>query len=315
MNPNINSFNNFNSGGGNNQGEPSFSDRCKAYWAEVPLFVRFVTTTTIGLYVLSWIFSVQKILSNIPIYVVSNFQIWRLVTSVLMTASIFNILFAFISWVPDAMKLEKTSGTVRYSLNFFVNSFLIQVLYTLAMTIISIFAGSGALQVPSSGLWPLIMAEITMLCLANPDNQVMLFFIPYQFKALYYPWALFAFFTLMNMTIQFDILAGIGYGYLFFLYLRSYIQFSDAFIQRCENNFIFKSLSKFTGFVPIQSSSLNSGFGNYNTQNNYQSNNTGANNTSNFRMDPADKTPVSTPFKGKGTVVGGGNLNFLNVYK
>jgi membrane associated rhomboid family serine protease len=119
MNPNINSFNNFNSGGGNNQGEPSFSDRCKSYWAEVPLFVRFVTTTTIGLYVLSWIFSVQKILSNIPIYVVSNFQIWRLVTSVLMTASIFNILFAFISWVPDAMKLEKTSGTVRYSLNFF----------------------------------------------------------------------------------------------------------------------------------------------------------------------------------------------------
>ena len=307
MNPNINTINNFGSGG-NNPAQMSITDRMKAWWADVPLFVRFVMISTVGLYILSWIFAVDKILSNVPIYVVKNFHLWRLVTSVLMTASIFNIFFAFISWVPDGMKLERTSGTVRYCLNFFVNSFLIQVVYTLSMLIISALAGSGALEVPSSGLWPLIMAEITMLCLANPDNQVMMMFIPYQFRAIYYPWALFGFFTLMNMTIQFDILAGIGYAYLFFYYGRNYIQFSDAFVQKCENNFVFKFMSRFSGFVPLQSSAVNSSFGNFSGgQNNYQSNNTGAGNTnpSNFRVDQADKTPVSTPFKGKGIAVGG----------
>jgi hypothetical protein len=37
--------------------------------------------------------------------------------------------------------------------------------------------------------------------------------------------------------MAFDILAGIGYGYIFSFYLRNYIQFSDAFIQKCENKF------------------------------------------------------------------------------
>ena len=294
MNPNINTINNFRSDGPN---QMSFQDRIKSGWAEVPLFVRFVIISTISLYALSWIVTVDKLLSNIPQYTIQNLHLWRLITSVLMTASIFNILFAFISWVPDAMKLEKTSGTVRYSLNFFANSFLIQVLYTLGIGLLSLVAGSSLLQTPSSGLWPLIMAEITMLCLANPDNQVMMFFIPYPFRAIYYPWALFGFFTLMNFRLQFDILAGIGYGYLFFYYIRNYIQFSDNFINKCENNCLFKKLSTFTGFIPLQTS--NSSFSNYN-----QSNPTTNNNPPAFRVEPADRTPVSTPFKGKGIQVG-----------
>jgi membrane associated rhomboid family serine protease len=298
MNPNINTINNFRSTGSNDQ--MSFSDKFKAGWAQVPLFVRFVIISTVSLYLISWIISIDQSLSNVPLYTIKHFQIWRLLTSVLMTSNIINILFAFISWIPDAIKLENTSGTVRYGLNFFSNSILIQILYTVGMGLISLVGGSGALQVQSSGLWPLIMSEISILCLANPDNQVMMFFVPYPFRAVYYPWALFAFFTIMNMTIQFDILAGIAYGHLFFYYLRNYVQFSDSFIQRCENNFLLKKFANFTGFVPISVSSSNASFSNYNQAQNVNA----SAGTSNFRMEPADKTPVSTPFKGKGTAVG-----------
>lgn len=291
MNPNINTINNF-----RQSDQQSFSEKIKAGWANVPLFVRFVMICTVSLYIISWLIPIDQQLCNIPLYTIKSFHIWRLFTSVLMTANLINILFAFISWIPDAIKLENTSGTVRYSFNFFTNSILIQILYTLGMGLISMVGGQGALQVQSSGLWPLIMAEITILCLANPDNQVMMFFIPYPFKAVYYPWALFGFFTLMNMTIQFDILAGIGYGYLFFHQLRNYIQFSDSFIQRWENNFIFKKLSTWTGFIPLTVSNSNASFTQYSPSNNQPA--------SGIRMDPADKTPVSTPFKGKGTAVG-----------
>jgi membrane associated rhomboid family serine protease len=285
---NINSFSNFNSN--NNDNQPSFQDRVKAWWAEVPLFTRFVIVSTLALYLISWIITIDKHLQNIPNYTFYSIQVWRLFTSVLMTASIINILFAFISWIPDAMKLEKTSGTVRYGLNFFLNSTIIQIIYTVAIVFLASIFSYRLLSFPSSGLWPLIMAEITMLCLANPDNQVMMFFIPYPFKALYYPWALFGFFTLMNMTIQLDILAGIGYGYLFFFYLRNYIQFSDNFVRKCEESFIFRNLSNFSGFVPLQSSNFN--------------NNNSQNAGSTYKIEPADRTPVTTPFKGKGTIVG-----------
>jgi membrane associated rhomboid family serine protease len=293
MNPNINTINNFQQG--ENGEQISCKDRIKQAWSGVSFFVRFIMVTTVSLYILSWILPLEKNLSNIPKYTIKSFHIWRLISSVLMTASIFNIFFAFISWVPDAIRLENSSGTVRYCLNFFLNSFLIQVLYSVMMLLISIIFGEGALTLPSSGLWPLIMAEITILCLINPDQQVKMFFIPYSFRAKYYPWALFGFFTLLNFNLQFDILSGIFYGYIMYYYLRSILQISDNFIVKCENNFIFRSLSKFTGFVPIQATSNN-----FNSGNSF--NNQGS--SSDTRVERTNNQPVTTAFKGKGTVVG-----------
>jgi membrane associated rhomboid family serine protease len=296
---NINSFNNYNnSGGGPNN--MSFGDRAKAMWSLVPLFVRIVIVTTLVIYLFSWFLPQIEYLVNIPGRVVFKVQIWRLFTSVFATLSIINILFAFISWVPDAMRLENTSGTVRYMLNFFTNATLINILFTLLMVLFGLFE-KGALEEYSAGLWPLIMAEITMLCLANPDNPVQLFFIPCQFKALYYPWALFGLFTVFNTRIQFDLLAGIGYGYLFFYYLRTKIQFSNEFIQRCENFCLFRSLSRFQGFISLQQSGSNnnSGFSTFGPAPGNQQQT-----TTTMQVDRPIEAPVSTPFKGKGTVVG-----------
>lgn len=309
MNPNINTINNFQQRGNNNNQDISCKDRIKQAWGMVPLFVRFVVVTTVLLYIFSWFLPLEMYLSNIPIFTIKKFHIWRLFTSVFLTASIFNIFFAFFSWIPDGIRLENTSGTMRYALNFLVNSILIQVLYCLTMLIISFMAGEGALKLPSSGLWPLIMAEITILCLANPDHQVMMFFVPCSFRAKYYPWALFAFFTILNMNLQFDILVGICYGYLFFYYLRDYIQFSDNFIMKLENNSILNKFTRLSGFVPLQTSAINMSFNAPNSQNtqNTQNNNQN-NNSSNFRVESANTQPVTTPFKGKGTVVG--KINF-----
>jgi membrane associated rhomboid family serine protease len=296
---NINTMGNFNNNGPGGQ-NMSISDKMKAFWAMVPICVRMITTITIVVYLLSWFLPYVEYLVNYPFYVVFYIQIWRLVTSVFATLSIINILFAFISWVPDAIRLENTSGTVRYFLNFLTNSTLINILYVIMMLLFSIFFGTAALKVPSSGLWPIIMAEITMLCLANPDNPVQLFFIPCQFSAIYYPWALFGLFTIFNGNISFDLLAGIGYGYLFFYFLRSKIQFSNEFIIKCENFALFKFMSKFTGFITLQQTFNNSGFSAFNMQQTQQQNN----NTSNFRVEQPVQAPVSTPFKGKGHVVG-----------
>jgi hypothetical protein len=313
MNPNINTINNF-SGGGNPGGQDvSCADRIKAAWGGVPLFVRFVFMTTLVFYVLSFFLSVGYALANIPYFSLRYFNIWRFVTTVLVTSSIFNVLFAFISWIPDAIRLENTSGTVRYMLNFFVNSTLIQIIYSILALMVSPITTSylyGNLnpltkQVDNNGLWPLIMAEITLLCLVNPENPVMFFFIPYQFRAKFYPFVLLGFFSLFN-GIQLDLISGVIYAYLFFYYLRQKLQFSDQFIVSCENSFIFKHLSKFAGFISLQSTGGSGYTTNYNQQGGSSPNTTNAGGT--YTMD-RPQNPVSTPFKGKGTVVG--NLFYI----
>ena len=306
MFPNSNSFNNSNP---QNNPQTSCLEKVKEIWSTVPLFVRIIFTFTIFFYILSWIFlNFITALTNIPYFVLFNFQVWRLVTSTFVTISIINILFAFISWIPDAIKLENSTGTIKYMCNFFINSFLIQILYIFLCLIFSLFSKTFLL-LPSSGLWPLIMAEITILCLTNPQNQLMMMFLPCMIPAKYYPWALFAFFTILNMNLQFDILAGIIYGYLFHHFLRNKLQFSDEFIIRLENMPILNHLSKFTNFISLSTAiSVSGGNQIYSNQGVNRPNPVSNNSTSQTQSRP--QVPVTTKFQGKGTVLGS-KKNFI----
>lgn len=278
----------------------SISDRIKTAWSGVTLFVRFVMISTVVLYILSYFTDTVQYLVNIPYYSLGSFHIWTFVTTAFVTPGLLNIIFAFIAWVPDAIRLENTSGTIRYALNFIVNSTFINLLFAFFMVFLSLIMGSNTsvLRIPSAGLWPVLISEITMLCLANPDNQVSMFFIPIQFSSRYYPWILFGFFCLINMSIRFDMLTGIIYGYLFFNYLRSKIQFNDNMIMNVEEYGIVKYFAKFTGFIGLQVSTGYSGF-----STNYQQVEGQQTYQSRSNMDV-------NAFKGKGTVVGKSMINF-----
>lgn len=298
MFPNVNTMSNFS--GNSNPNSTSCSDRIKAMWAGVPLFVRFVVVSTVCFYFANlFIPYVSYFLANVPLFTLFYFQIWRLLTTVLISTSIFNILFAFLAWVSEAIRLEQTIGTVRYSLYFLINSVLIQALYSITLLILVPLLGKQILSrnvmfgsVDNSGLWPVIMCEITLLCLANPESLTRLFFIPYQFRAKFYPFVLLVFFSLFN-GIQFDLVSGVAYGHMYFYYLKRKLELSDQFILKAENTFIFKWISKFTGFVPFATTSSNAAFM---TNNQQQS-------TPTFTVERPQQ-PVTTPFKGKGTVVG-----------
>ena len=299
-------YNNQNQNSGNEQ--QSFSDKVKLWWAQVPLFVRFIMIITITFYTLSWfVGSFTKALTNLPALVLYHFQIWRLFTSVFITLSIFNVLFAFLAWVPDSIRLENSTGTMKYMCTFFLNSLLIQLLYVVLCFVMSVFSDQ-ILNMPSSGLWPLIMAEITILCLNNPQNQLMMMFLPCMIPAKYYPWALFAFFSVLNMNFQFDILAGIVYGYLFHHFLKGKIQISDEFANKIENLPLLNKLKGINCFISLSKAISQSGGNAFfvGQSSNVASNNrvnTNSNSVAN-QMPSRPQAPVSTPFQGKGSILG-----------
>jgi hypothetical protein len=258
--------------------------------------------------ILCQIKAIVTIFVNVPGTTFKTFMLWRLFTTVLVMPSILNILFGFLAWVPNAIQLEREQGTVKYLLSFFINTFVIQLLFCLFIFLLS-FISAQLLQTPSYGLWPLIMFEITVTCAANPERQMMFFFLPCPMKAKYYPWVLFFFFTLLSgFMIQFDLVSGILYGYLYHFKLQKFLSLSDGFIKKVEGSFLFKCCFSFSGFVPFSGAS---GFGLSGSvgTNDIENNNAGAStnfSTGNNNREEPKQHPVTTPFRGKGSVVGGG---------
>ena len=60
--------------------------------------------------------------------------------------------------------------------------------------------------IESDGLWPYIMMEMTILCLANSENEMNILCFSYPIKSKYYPLILFVILTVCNFTIKFDTL-------------------------------------------------------------------------------------------------------------
>ena len=261
MSSNINTLSNNNGiPGGNN---PNMMIDCgnlaKNFWNSIPLFVKFISVCTCVLYFFNLFLPfISLYLVNIPYFTLFGFQIWRLFTTTVITTSIFNILFALVSWIKDGSNLEKSMGTLKYMFTFTINAIFIQIIYILITLLLYLITQKKEMMmmniyinsVENAGLWPIIMAEITVLCLANPNNPVKILLFPCEIKAKYYPIMLFGLFVLFSgFRIQFDLFAGILYGVLHHYVLRNKFHISDGFVLKCENLFLFKWMKKLPGFV------------------------------------------------------------------
>lgn len=243
----------------NSSGEDKpFVEKIKDFWNSIPLMVKSIIVITLVIYTLSWFVSLG-ILVNFPALTIFNFRIWTLATSCLATLNILNILFAFISWVPSGINDEKEQGSVAYFFYFFMHTIIIQIFFTLTVFLISLIY-APILQYPSAGLWPFIIGELSIRCIKEPDAQMMFFFFPWPIRALYYPWILIGFFTLLNFHIQFDLVVAIVYGYLYHYKLGKYMELSISFIQKMEDCFPFKYIKNFSGFISLVNAHGAAGF-------------------------------------------------------
>ena len=245
----------------NNNPNPHYTlnDRIMNIYNSIPLFVFCTICITIFFYLIDLIiFSISFYLSNLALYTIFHFQIWRLITTSFMTTSVLNILFAMISWVKDASSLENKLGTIKYMLIFFMNTFFIQIIYCLILLIAYIISRNKNIlilnyyngKVENSGLWPIIMAELTLLCMSNPESLMRLFFFPCEIKAKFYPFILFTIFLILNFQIDFGVLSRIIYGLLYHFFFRKHLQISNKFVEIIEKSFIGSFLGKFKKFIP-----------------------------------------------------------------
>lgn len=234
-------------------------DKIKSILESMPLFIKIVVLSTIILYIINlFIPYVALYLADIPYFTVYYCQIWRLLTTPFMTTGILSIIFSLLFWYKDAVKLEQDIGTVKYILIFCMNSFFIQILYCLITLLISLIIQSNILMkmkvtprgVVNTGLWPILLCDLTLLCLSNPNENMKFFIFPCIIKARYYPVVLFLIFTILSgFNIDFENLCGIGFGYLYHYFLKNKLSISNNFALKVENSFLCRWMKNKKGFI------------------------------------------------------------------
>ena len=226
-------------------------------WTNIPLFIKCYFIITIVLYILNLKLTfISYYMINVPSFTILKFQIWRLITSVFITTNIFQILLAFLVWVKYASLLETSLGTIKYTLIFLLNTVCIQVFNIIIYSFFSLLnKKSFNTEIKSrknSGLWGIVMCEMTLLCVSNPESPMKLLLIPYTVKAKIYPIILVLMFILVNyLEIDIEIISGVIYGFIYFYYLKTKLQISDMFVQNLETHDALKWLSNIKGFISV----------------------------------------------------------------
>ena len=235
-------------------------------WGLVPFFIKFMSFITLILYILNlFCKDISFYLSNIPLYTVYHFQIWRLFTSFLITTNIFNVILGLIFWTREGSSMEIRMGSLKYIFIFLRNNICIQILYTLIIYLISLiirnknFMGKKVIyendnihSIKSCGFWPGIMCELTLLCLCNPNTKVKFLFIPFLFSAKFYPFLWYILFCLVNTknyNNDLEVLVGIVFALIHQKFLKNCCNISDKFIGKIENLICCKWFLDVTGFV------------------------------------------------------------------
>ena len=234
----------------------------KKLWNIVPLFIKLMSLSTLCLYLLNLFFSsISYCLSNIPHYTIFHIHLWRLISTILMTTSIFNVILGLIFWAREGSSIETRLGTMKYIIIFLRNTILIEILYTLIIYLVSLIIkkkdftlnkinNKGAVR--NCGFWPVIMCEVTLLCICNPNTRVKFLSIPWEFSAKYYPLIWFALFCCFNnYNNDIEVFTGVIFAFIYQYGLRYYLNISDKFIEKMENNICCKWMLKITGFVSV----------------------------------------------------------------
>ena len=236
--------------------------RVVTIWNNIPLFIKTLLILTIILYLINIPFhSLSRFLSNIPYYSFFCFQLWRLITSVFMTTNILKIILGIFVWVKDASNLEISLGTIKYSIIFIINTIIIQILYGLILLFFYFITKNQKYLyyktddnniVSNSGFWGVIMCEMILLCISNPESPMKLLLLPFTVKAKIYPIVLvILYFFVSFCKFDLQIICGILYGLFYYYFLKNIIQFPDSIALKIENFSCFKNLKTIPGFISV----------------------------------------------------------------
>jgi len=153
--------------------------------------------------------------------VTRHYAIWTLFTSAFYLPfqggmSFLTMLFELYMAMMTFPAREKDLGSCTFLIWMMMIVGLTNVGYLAIMFVLSTIADPIYAFMPSQGLWPLVMVCITLRSLADSEGQTS-FFGLVQIPNKWYPIALVGFFSLISMSLRWNLVVAValGYGYPF----------------------------------------------------------------------------------------------------
>jgi membrane associated rhomboid family serine protease len=186
---------------------------------ETPLVTRYVLTSQLICFLISYIFDPTDAAANIPYFTIRQFEVYRIILSPFLCNRFFSLVFAYFNFTENGRRLELSMGSTAFFCLIFTIGILTNLIYIAVAFLLNAITGSESLLfLPASGIWIILFGVISIECSQAPPQSIRrLFFMPVS--ATYYPLALLGLFSLMgtffDLSYLISVAVGYAYGYVF----------------------------------------------------------------------------------------------------
>ena len=240
-----------------NNEPPPPNPMLKAYegWAQrTPLVTRYILSLQVISYLTSWFVNFEFALATTPYFVLLRFEFYRLLLSPLVNTSIISCVFAFLSFSDHGRRLEQSMGSTAFGWMCFTIGLSTNVAFCVVSVVLAFLRGydESFLLSSSVGLWTIIFGIISMECVQAPrnTNRPFLFFVV---PVIYYPLALYFFFSLLGGNFSLSYLISIGIGYAGgFGYLDKILKLSPSKAKQWEDT-VLSNYARREGWIASHS--------------------------------------------------------------
>lgn len=95
-----------------------------------------------------------------------------------------SLIFGLLSLTQTAMFLEKSLGTILFSIDFMFKNFLIQLINFMIVLILNFFFRMGT-DSPSTGLFNIVILYMSLRCFSDPESSSNFLCFPVMLKNKY----------------------------------------------------------------------------------------------------------------------------------
>lgn len=186
----------------------------ETFQRETPLVTRYTITTITISFIASFFFDPSFALNCIPYFTIFKFEVYRILTSPLVCQNLLSLVFAYISFVDNAKRLEFSMGSTAFLWLMMTLAFCTNILFLgICFTLYGMTGEQAYLYMQSSSIWIILFGLISIECSKAPaGSKRKLFFC--DVPTLYYPLGLLTIFNVLGgFSLALTISTAVGYAY------------------------------------------------------------------------------------------------------
>ena len=151
-----------------------------------------------------------------PRTAVFGLQVWRFVTAPILQPQLLSLLFVVLWFGQQGAPAEQKHGSVGLLYLMALLGIMTNVVYAFGGLLLyyNPIIPTPLMMKCVGSFWPVLVALISVDCLANPEGSRRFFFFPCQIKNKIFPWIVAAFFSVLG-GLAMDIIMGVVVAHLY----------------------------------------------------------------------------------------------------